>query len=168
MKLKEFIDSFEDQDKMIYIGTGNAWQFIGTKAEYDRYFAEVTERFHGNLKETYEKRREKIKQLMDSVPKPCGDASNYAKKLINIGMQILDMKVSVTNAKMALNMFIPFEERDIIETFEKDPLMPGIGVVLKGKETGKFWLRKEFEAWMRGEGFPKLTEDNDEEEEGEE
>lgn len=171
MKLKEFVEQFED-GKDLYISTGTAWQFIGNKEELAKYMPDIEERVHNVATEAYLAAHSKKLDLMQDTYLPSlrgRTAISFARFLINWGTQLYEAEVAFQKCKARLDAYVPLMDREIKETFEKDESMPGMGVVIEGKEKGAFWFKEEFvKAYVLGEGLPKSDKNDDDEEKEEE
>lgn len=124
MKLKDRLDIASD-DEIFFIGALTAFFFIGTKAEFEKDKEKI-----GN---EYIKRSEKI------------IAQNKAKPTITSAERI-------RAHEEYLEGFIPFEEREVTEEYERYS-KDGTVLIVEGREEAKYWLYSEYKNGFRKGGL---------------
>ena len=165
MKLKEFIEGIDDEEKMIYIGTGSAWQFIGTKAEYEEHFQTIEDMIYNNVKQKYFNAGARLKDLYREPIPVMSNPIGYAHKLIAVAEAIYKAKISYDHTKYVYESYLPLKEREIKEEFQPDPYLPNeVGLVVYGKEVGKFWFKEEFDRFIKDGVMPDNKDEENEEE----
>lgn len=149
MTLNEVVMQQKD-DELLYIGAGSNYLFIGTKEEYFKDIEGISNHYYDTNRRFFEKRKADLYWCQN----------NPIKVLYRVGMKYMDsyqldveqrfkrmrnLLSGVIELKTYLDNFVPFEDREVVEISRKELFEPGTRLLITGRETGRWWFRKEYQ-----------------------
>ena len=163
MNLIELLNSLDDE-KDVYIGSKSAYFFMDKPSVFIEEIKEYDYTWQGKFYQTWKSsigRLEAHKQMKpiegETQVKSVWENGNKVEKtfeyteLIDAWTKRLD--ALETNAKMwkkQLDEFKPFEEREVKEAY-LNINKTAIIIIIEGYESGKFWLKSEWNRFKNGE-----------------
>ncbi len=156
MKLKTYLRKM-DPNKIVYIGSGNAFIFIGKPEE----FLKDANKFDRQLIDYNDDQLKRLKSgLKKCIETPPISRSKQARAKWKTNCQKLE-KTIAKRENIALN-YIQLLERTIIDVYSHpDTDYEGTMIIIEGNEGGRFWTKAEYDLSVKG----IMPKESDEEEE---
>lgn len=156
MKLKTYLRKI-DQDRTVYIGSGNAFIFIGKPKE----FLKSADKFDKQLTDYNEDQLKKLKAgLNRSMENLRLSRSKQTKNRWKKYCQKFEKRIA-NRENIAFN-YVQLLERTIVDVYSHpDTDYEGTMIIIEGKEGGRFWTKKEYDLFTKGI-MPKETDEEEE------
>ncbi len=124
----------------ISIGMKSGYVFIGSKAEYEQFIDRLS--------------REALDIVEDFYGKYARQAENIRAAKARSADGLLDTRLHEVTARRDLfgkrvKNFKPFRQREVKEIYERLDPPDGIVIICEGCEEGRYWVRGEFEQYIK-------------------
>lgn len=140
MKINEVIQEM-DNETILNVGSATGWFFIGKKEDYEKNIEKISRSYLKDALEREKKYREKIRGANEVL----ADSRLTFDELSKMIKKIRRYFPMLKKVEEYIDEFIPIKDRDVKSVYDKNKKEDGICIVVKGKESGDFWDREEWE-----------------------
>lgn len=138
MALSDVIDKLPD-DEVIHIGSDTGFFFVGSKAEYYRDIAQISQDYLQTAHKKLKEHLKRIKNLNEDLIKPVVDFAQT--KTIQGKIRTAVEKAQYNESY--ISAFEPIPDRKVLEIYKRLQ-GDGICVIVTGAENGKYWSVEEY------------------------
>ncbi len=139
MTLEEYMET-APEGLIVSVGMKSGYVFIGNKAEYEDYIDLLSREALDNLEELRSRYKRKVANVKAALEK---DKSG----LLNSKLRETKAKYDFFNKRV--KDYKPFRDREIKETYKRLNPNDGVCVIVEGLDEGRYWVRCEYEKYMR-------------------
>lgn len=143
MTLNDFLSDISD-DTVVYIGAEHSFLFCGTVSE----FYEDIELLNTHWKHILLGRAERAEAwyiyTLEEKEQLIADDERMKQQDFIIEKALAHLK----GCRSRYENFKPFQEREVLDSYQKT-YEEGTAILIKGGEAGLFWLRSEYQKWIR-------------------
>ena len=176
MTLKELMEKLKETKYDAYVGSKSAYIFMDKPELFLDMVEELNNFWLDRFQITYARSVIALDNLKNHPPK---EGATETREVWQDGLKVKktftyeelykewEMKVyrfssNLKNCKKQLDEFVPFETREVEKYYyniDRDALI----VIIPGYESGRFWLKTEWERYRNGDKIIVLGEDDEDE-----
>lgn len=142
MTLKEFLET-ADRNRLYAFGAESGYFFIGTLDEWERDKEKIYLKTYGRLTASIERTNKQMETVRRRLK---GEKNRTLREYYE--RRLRSLKSIKQSLSSKLSRFTPFQDREVIDTFEANPEMSEyrINVLISGPSFGNgYWMREEYQ-----------------------